>query len=232
MAWERVLVLKCDDPRSLVLLNTKTKIEVTCGIFNCDPIENNVWSEKACVLLRHWLMKAVDVWLVRMDEESGLVFFRDPEDRIVNAKQMLVELKMAKNRSFVFQKKETTMIGKLKTIWTELHDLNIDYSFFTELNVSPKRMKSVPESLPEPVAKKPKEFDPFEEEMMAMEALVPITPESNPEDSKLDPIKLESSLKYYPGKYPIFVYAKDHPEPFTSMLQVPLLKSIKDTANV
>lgn len=250
MELERVLVLSCVDPQSIILQNVRTKIvNENCGIYNCLPVENKAWSEEVIYLLRHWLTLSQEVWFSRMDIASGMLFFRDHQERIINAKTMLAEMKLCKNLSFIYVTQEKKRLAKLKEHWVELHDLKIDYAaeFKIVICATPKRVeKPGPLDAAEPLAKKAKEHIPEEQpaqggiaEEPAIED-IPVephpdlissspSPSHSPAMSSPNPEQISNSYKFYPGKDPVYVYGKVHTEPYASLDDVPFPDSLKSS---
>lgn len=233
MELERVTVLECTHPQALTLRNTRTNNVFNCAIFNCSPIAGTTeWPPEAVKILRFWLSREdSQVWFVRMDQAGGMIFFEDYEDRIINAKKMLCELQLAKNTAFVFKKLEETKLSKLKEVWVDLHDLTIDYNIFR--NLSPKRSQKL-EDADTPEAKKAREEA---EDLRALKAVLEeksspkIKEEQNrqikdyevPQKPEFD----ESSFKFHRNsEYSLFVYGKNHTEPYPSRSSIPYFQSM------
>ena len=230
-------MLKCTHPQALTLQNTRTNNVFDCAIFNCSPIAGTTeWPHEAVEILRFWLSREdSQVWFVRMDPAGGMVFFEDCEDRIINAKKMLCELQLAKNTAFVFKKLEETTLAKLKEVWVDLHDLTIDYNKFR--NLSPKRSQKL-EAADTPEAKKAREET---EDLRALKAVL----EENCSPTKKEghkqavsdyevPLKPEfddtpSSFKFHQNsEYSLFVYGKNHIQPYQTRSSIPYLQSMSN----
>lgn len=250
MERERVLVLACVNPQDLVLQNCKSKVVYEHqGVYNCIPAnEEDSWTAETTAILRHWLTQSESVWFVRLDKDSGLVFFKDQQDRIINCREMLVELKMARKFSFSFQAVERMRLKKLMVDWVELHELKIDYAEFKNISAkrvdkpeplpdtpSPKRIKEdVPDSVsPERLSKPPVAEEEGEqmsvdedEQISPMEALMRALEQelNSVKEEKQKPVialSQQNSYKFYGGKDPVFIYSKEHVEPYQSMDEVP-----------
>lgn len=250
MELERVCVTDCKSPCNLTLQNPTTKVkQENCGVFNCVPKSGKDWPAEATELIRFWLTSADAVWFLRMDKASGLVFFKDPQLRIVNVRELLVQLQLGKNLSFLFLSLEKKRLTKLKQDWSELHDLTIDYKEFL---IMPKRESKVLDEIVQApiISKKPRE-EPLtvddklesnevpmetnaEEQEMELRTIHP-PPEATPKQpsrkinkqSVAEPEPKKNYYQYYPDTKPIFVYGKDHPVPYKSHLEVPFDANIK-----
>lgn len=220
----------------MVLKYVKTNICEEAGIYNCVSTNpTGQWSEEAIEVARYWLTKAEEVWFDRMNKACGLVFFRDLQGRIISAKEMLVELKLAKKFSFVYQSMEQKRIKNLQVKWRELHDLTIDYSCFKELHC--KRVNQPEAPVDQPERKKVRKDVP--EISSALEAVTAfldtMTPASVAADSMTpdhpiagkEPLALQSFYKFYPGKDAIFVYGQEHPQQYAALEDMPFPEPLK-----
>lgn len=169
------------------------------AIYNCVPVQSNDWEESTKSMLRHWLTSAKDqVWFCRVQNNEGMLFFRDPKQRIINVKTMLADLFLAQKHSFVYQKMEKRQLEKLMSIWEDLHELKINYAEFLD----------------------PKTNDPVNGELKAASemSLEPVAMDLNFDNN---------SYKYYPGPEPVFVYGKVHPVQIASLDKVPFTHLLK-----
>lgn len=203
---ERVVFLSLEDPSSMVVQNAKL-VSKKIGVYNCVPNSKTnpqKWADEASLILGHWLSRAKDVWTVHMsNKDLHMVFFRDNQGRIIYVKEMLIQLKFAQNNGFVLKTAETKKLEELKSDWTELFDLKIDYSQFS---IIPKRTDN-PEPLPDfPQAKRSRLDDP------------------EPADGNT-----EDHFKFYAGKDPVFIYGKEHPVPYTSWDTIPYPNNLKQS---
>lgn len=240
MNRQRVIVLSLEHPASMVLKEVQSHIvHENHGVYNCisaDP--GGKWSEEATNVTRHWLTKSEEVWFYRMTKDAGLMFFRDIQGRIINVKEMLIELKLAKKFSFMYQSREQTQIKKLKSEWVDLHDLKIDFNQFKEI-----QCKKVERCDPLPGPPEHKEVNaveiPVQSSISSLEAAaaflealesgqsprpVKLVDQSSPKEPSP---QLDSTYKYYPGKDTIFVYAREHPEQYKSLDDVPFPDDLK-----
>lgn len=134
MKLERVEVLEFVDPSSFVTRDAVSKeVKENRAIYNCLPVQSGNWQDSTKTMLRHWLTLAQDqVWFCQVRNNEGLLFFRDPKQRIINVKTMLVDLFLAQKHSFVYQKMERRQLEELMSVWAELHELKIDYAEFRD----------------------------------------------------------------------------------------------------
>lgn len=244
MELERVILLKFNDPQSFVIQNAESKvITENRGVFNCLPA-GKVWTDDAVKMLRHWLMSSKEVRFSPMKGVEGLLFFKDNEERIVNVKKLLIELKFGRNFSFLYQSQENKRMTLLKDFWVELHDLNIDYKQFLDIPaekaaVSKKNEQHPAPEIIGPAAKRPKTpivassvAEPTTEPMpelsdVCMEDVLMVKDKEASVISPPQPLApSENYYKFYPGKDPVFVYGKDHVPVFKNIEEVPIHKDL------
>lgn len=135
MSVTRVKLLSFDNPQKFTI-QFPNRID-ECAIYNVAPKQGMEWPKEAVEILRHFLCNAREIWFHQLNTENkppvGLVFFRDPKERIIMAKTILIKLNLGRCVSFVQERIE---LGKIKEIRNEglaLYDLPIDYLYFEQI---------------------------------------------------------------------------------------------------
>lgn len=135
MALGRISVLEFKDPSAFRVLEQQRVLAKEYGVYNCVPAQGqSKWPESTCKILRFWIANAKDTWFGLLDGNSGLLFFRDDQGRIINVKTLLVQLNLGATESFMKAREEGRKLKILLEKWAEFHELTIDYSYFLKIS--------------------------------------------------------------------------------------------------